>query len=63
MEEPEHQQSEWKRQDESTGQSVAESALGSEAKKIFEVRREGAYHQTGSYQAEAPKRESSGTVR
>jgi len=62
MEEPEHQQSEWKRQDKSTRQSVAESALGSEAKKILEVGREGAYHQAGSYEVEASKREGSGTV-
>jgi hypothetical protein len=63
MEEPEHKERERKRQEESTGQSVPESAIGSEAKKILEVRREGANHQSGSYEAEAPKRESSGSVR
>ncbi len=62
MEQPEHQQSEWKRQDKSTGQSVAESAIGSEAEKILEIRCEGAYYQTGGHEVEAPKRESSGTV-
>ena len=62
VEEPKHKQREGKSQNKDAGQSVPEPAMGIEAKKIFEVRREGANQQSRKYKAEASKGESCGTV-
>ena len=37
VEEPQHQQREWKSQDKSTKQRVPESVVGGKAKKILEI--------------------------
>jgi hypothetical protein len=63
VKEPEHQQGEWKSQNESTKQGVPEPIVETEAKKIFEVWRERADHQSRKDEMEASKRESGGTVR
>jgi hypothetical protein len=63
VKEPEHQQREWKRQDESAKQGMPEPIVGTEAKKIFEVWRERADQQSRKNEMEASKRESGSTVR
>ncbi len=62
MEEPKYQQRKWKIQDEGTEQRVSEPVVGRQAKKIFEVRCEGADQQARKHKAEASKRESGSTV-
>ena len=62
MEEPKHKQRKWKSQNECAEQSVPKPAVRSHAKKIFEVWCEGADQQSGKYEAEASKRQSSGSV-
>jgi hypothetical protein len=62
VKEPKHQQSEWKSQNESAKQGVPEPIIGIEAKKIFEVWREGADQQSRKDEREASKREGGSTV-
>ena len=63
MKEPEHQQGEWKSQNEGTKQGVPEPIVETEAKKIFEVWRERADQQSRKDEMEASKRESGGMAR
>lgn len=56
MEEPEDEQSEWKSKSKGAKQGVPESVVGTEAKKIFEVGREGAHQQRRKNEMEAAKR-------